>query len=119
MEQNDCNAKLVQGISDLNLSLQVAENICRNFPIASPKEKSRLLQLAKNDAKKIFKDDCAEILKTLPKAMTNRFNRLGFASWGKVKTYNPVLVVNPFQIPPSEARSSWLKKYYKVRQRNP
>ena len=50
-----------------------------------------------------------EIMNSLPEEYKARFLEVGYAAHGKVDY--PVLVMNPFDVPPGEGREIWMRRY--------
>lgn len=71
-----------------------------------------ILAVEKEETKKIFEIERAEILESLPESVKRLFGQIGFAKFGK-HVYG-VLVLNPYDVPPGNARFEWLDTYQKV-----
>jgi len=87
-----------------------------NFRSFSAQAKLNLLQQAEEDSKKHFEADRDAILASLPNEVKSNFFQIGFAQWGQKtpKTYQPVLILSPFSVPPGPVRNLWLQKYEEV-----
>jgi hypothetical protein len=59
------------------------------------------------------KDKDRDMLEQVPDCVKDRFGHIYFTKWGKGRQsrYLPVLVVNPFDIPPGEVRQEWIDKF--------
>lgn len=76
----------------------------------------QLLNEAKQDAKFYFEQKKFKALSSISSALRDRFNTIGFAKWSKSGKHLPVLILNPYTIPPGPARYDWLQKFQLVRQ---
>lgn len=76
-------------------------------------KKAKVLQEGKALAKKEFEADRAEILKSTPAEYKKMFGQIGFTKWNKVLI--PVLILNPYHVPPGNVRQQWLDMHQKVR----
>jgi hypothetical protein len=62
--------------------------------------------------KRLFEIERDRILASLPKDAKERFGEIWFA---KYSTYmGPVLIMNPYHVPPGPARDCWVEMYQKV-----
>ena len=71
------------------------------------------LEDKKKIAKRIFEQEKEEILNSIPENYRNKFGQIGFTKWGKCLL--PILILNPYDVPPGEVRGKWLTMYEKVR----
>jgi hypothetical protein len=62
--------------------------------------------------KRLFEQEKEEIMRTVPKAVKNRFGQIVFATFGSY--IGPVLILDPYRISPGPVRDQWLKMYHKV-----
>lgn len=60
-----------------------------------------------------FEQERDEILGHLPDAYKSMFGRIGFAKWSTMTL--PVLILNPFHVPPRPVREQWLGHFRNVR----
>lgn len=63
--------------------------------------------------KAAFEQERDEILRQLPDAYKNMFGRIGFAKWSNMTL--PVLILNPYDVPPRPVRAQWLGHFQNVR----
>jgi hypothetical protein len=61
-----------------------------------------------------FIDDRDDVLRQLPQSVQESFGTIGFAKFGQVKAW-PVLVLNPFDVPPQPVRAMWRTMFARVR----
>lgn len=59
-----------------------------------------------------FERERDEILGRVPKHAKDRFGKIYMAKFGKY--YGPVLVMNPYRVPPGQVRDTWLSMFHKV-----
>jgi hypothetical protein len=59
-----------------------------------------------------FEEERDEILKQLPDTYKSMFGRIGFAKWSGMTL--PVLILNPYHVPPYPVRQQWFKQYENV-----
>jgi hypothetical protein len=74
---------------------------------AGPVEQQLLWREIQANAKLLFESDRDRILDTLPGGIVTMFNQIGFIK----HSHHPVLVLNPFRIPPGEGRDAWYAMY--------
>ena len=61
-----------------------------------------------------FEEAKKAILENLPEQNKGLFNHIGFAKWPRMSA-RPVMVVNPYDVPPASVREEWTKLYNSVR----
>ena len=77
-------------------------------------QQAKILQHGKAiDTKEEFEAFRAEILQSLPADYKKMFGQIGFVKWQKTSV--PVLILNPFAVPPGDTWHQWLAMYQKVR----
>ena len=76
-------------------------------------KKAKVLQDGKTLAKREFEAYKAGILKSTPADYKIMFGQIGFTKWNKILI--PVLILNPFHVPPGNVRQKWLDMHQKVR----
>jgi hypothetical protein len=64
-------------------------------------------------AKKEFEEERDQILNSIPESYKSMFGQIGFVNWGKLPY--PVLILNPYNIPPGPVRNQWISMFKKVR----
>mmetsp|Transcript_2196 Transcript_2196/g.4627 ORF Transcript_2196/g.4627 Transcript_2196/m.4627 type:complete len:447 (-) Transcript_2196:437-1777(-) len=74
-----------------------------------------VLMEARETAKKELEDEKNEIMGNVPHSIQSFWGEIGFAKWGK--SYLPVLNLGPYQVPPGEARNSWMSMYQKMKEK--
>jgi hypothetical protein len=53
-----------------------------------------------------------DVLNDVPEQVKEKYGQIGFSKWGKV--FIPVLIMNPFHVPPGPVRETWFDMYEKV-----
>ena len=71
------------------------------------------LEVAKADVKRIFEEERDEVLKSIPAEYSNMMGQIGFTKWGRNTL--PILILNPFHVPPGKVREQWMTMYKTVR----
>jgi hypothetical protein len=61
-----------------------------------------------------FIDDRDDVLRQLPQSVQESFGTIGFAKFGQVKAW-PVLVLNPFDVPPQPVRAMWRTMFARLK----
>jgi hypothetical protein len=98
--------------SSLGMSTQQVFNE-QPLDCLSAKEKQRILETARRDAKMIFEENRDATLLQLPDRVKRMFGQIGFAKW--CRAFVPALVVSPYDVPPGAVRDEWLDAFEKVR----
>lgn len=73
----------------------------------------KTLDEAREDAKKDFEEERDQVLQTIPSSYSKMFGQIGFGAWSKTSLL-PVLILNPYHVPPGEVRNQWLHMFEKV-----
>jgi hypothetical protein len=63
-------------------------------------------------AQKKFEEERDAVLASIPESYRALFGQIGFYPWSK--SLLPVLIVSPFDVPPSPVRKQWLEMFNKV-----
>lgn len=61
-----------------------------------------------------FEQERDAILQQLSSEYRSMFGRIGFAKWAKMTL--PVLILNPYHVPPHPVRQQWLNQFRNVRE---
>jgi hypothetical protein len=96
-------------IHQLASNRNIVANAQRYFTVG-PVEQQLLWREIQANAKLLFESDRDRILDTLPGGVVTMFNQIGFIK----HSHHPVLVLNPFCIPPGEGRDAWYAMYKSV-----
>lgn len=86
----------------------------------SVKQQATLLDDARANARLHFETERDAVLKALPDSVQKMFSQIGFVQWGRnarSRTFLPVLILSPYDVPPGKARETWLQKYQTVSRR--
>jgi hypothetical protein len=75
--------------------------------------RKNVLEGARKDAKKEFEAKRDAFLSTLPDLLKRMFGQMGFVKYQK--EFLPVLILSPYNVPPSQTRDNWLTGYENVR----
>jgi hypothetical protein len=98
-------------VKGITLSSELALK-ARDFLLLGPEEKRKLIGEIKEDAKKQFEFGRDSALASLPESFKRMFNRIGFTK--RNNKYLPVIIMNPYSIPPGNVRNLWLSSYEEV-----
>ena len=71
------------------------------------------LVLTLEEKRRLFEEGRDALLAEVPDETKARFGQIYFAKWGK--QVMPVLVMNPYSIPPGTTRKLWLDMFDNVR----
>jgi hypothetical protein len=63
-------------------------------------------------AQKKFEEERDAVLASIPESYRALFGQIGFYPWSK--SLLPVLIVSPYDVPPSPVRKQWLEMFNKV-----
>lgn len=78
--------------------------------------REKILLGGKALAKKEFEAKRAEVLRSIPVDYRNRMGQICFTRWQKLG-FLPILILNPYDVPPGAVREKWLAMYEKVSRR--
>ena len=84
-----------------------------NDNLTEDQKMEKLLQRGRSYAKEEFEETRDGILQSIPDDYKSMFGQIGFTKWNKVVI--PVLIMNPFHVPPGHFRETWLAMHEKVR----
>jgi hypothetical protein len=77
-----------------------------------PAVTKELLEKRRKEVKADFEARKNDILEQVPDEVKGRFRQLGFAKWSK--SYLPILILSPFDVPPGPVRQQWMKMFENV-----
>mmetsp|Transcript_23674 Transcript_23674/g.55871 ORF Transcript_23674/g.55871 Transcript_23674/m.55871 type:complete len:987 (-) Transcript_23674:1196-4156(-) len=80
----------------------------------SQKELEKLLEGAREDARRELEDEKEEIFRRVPRNIQGMWGQVGFAKWNK--SYLPVLNLSPYDVPPGPVRQMWMEMFEKMRE---
>ena len=113
--KNTAAAAATSSCNGVTLSQDIVARAA-TFSSLSPAEQTQLLADAKQDAKEQFEAERDAVLEALPGSVKAMFFQVGFAQWGRSKKYLPMIILDPYSVPPaSSARTAWMKKFHAVR----
>jgi hypothetical protein len=77
-----------------------------------PAVTKELLEKRRKEVKADFEARKKDILEQVPDEVKGRFRHLGFVKWSK--SYLPILILSPFDVPPGPVRQQWMKMFENV-----